>query len=174
MRLDVFFIQKDAYRIEDRVVCRMESDNHWHRGKIIEVKKTNADSSDALIYLVTFNFYRKDKNRWANANELLDDAICGDPRNETIGYGILFLDRRSYYGFGTMKAAQIRRLIIVRQCSTCQKFFRFIEVHEKQEHGLGKRNNGRKVKFIDIPQIQMIPNLNGAESEFSKLKSNEK
>lgn len=132
----------------------MESDNNWHRGKIIDVKKISGDSSNVSKYLVTFNFYREDKNRWACANELLDDAICGDPRHETIGYGLIFLDRRSYYGFGEMKPSQIKRLIIVRPCSICQKFYRFIEEHEKKE----KR---RKVQFNDTPQIRIIPNLDG-------------
>lgn len=148
-----FYLKIDSY--ENRVVCRMESDNNWHRGKIIGVKKSEA----VLNYLVTFNYYRNEKNRWANANELLDDAICGDPWNETFGYGIIFLDRRSYYEFGEMTAAQIKRLIIVRPCAICQKFFRFIDAHEKQVHGLRKKETGRLVTFNDIPQVRIIPNL---------------
>lgn len=134
----------------------MKSDNNWHRGNIIDIDKINGDSPDALKYLITFNFHRDDKNRWAYANELLDDAIFGDPKSVTIGYGIIFLDRRSHYGFGKMKAAQTRRLIIVRQCTICQKFFRFIDVHEKRVHGFGKMKKGRKVTFNDVPQIQII------------------
>lgn len=153
----MFLISKKAsYEIEDRVVCRMEFDNNWHRGKIIDVERTDAGST----YLVTFNFYRDDKNRWANANELLDDAICGDPRYETIGFGIIFLDRRSYYGFGEMTSAEIKRLVIVRQCTICQKFFRFVDVHEKQEHGLKKKENAHQVKFNDFVQVRTIPNQN--------------
>lgn len=142
--------------VEDRVVCRMESDGNWHRGKVIAIRKPYAGPE----YLITFNFHRIEKNRWANANELLDDAICGDPRNETIGYGIIFLDRESYYGFGEMTTAQIKRLIIVRQCKICRKFFRFIDVHEKKAHGLRKKETDRKVIFNDLPEIHVIPNLN--------------
>lgn len=141
----------------------MESDNNWHRGKIIDVERTAAGSA----YLITFNFHRDDKNRWANANELLDDdAICGDPRNKTIGYGIVFLDRRSYYGFGKMRSAEIKRLIIVRQCTICKKFFRFIDAHEKQEHGLKKKQKAHQVKFNEVIQVRMIPNLCEDISEF--------
>lgn len=154
------FPTKATYAVEDRVVCRMESNNNWHRGRIIDIDMTNGCSPNVHKYLITFNFHRHDKNRWAFADELLDDVICGDPRSETIGYGIIFMDRRSYFGFGKMKSAQIKRLIIMRQCKCCQKFFRFIEVHEKQQHGLRKRKIGRKVKFNVVPQIHMIPNSN--------------
>lgn len=143
------------YEIEDHVVCRMGFDNNWHRGKIVDVARTDAGST----YLITFNCYQDDKNRWANATELLDDAICGDPRNETVGHGIIFLDRQSYYGFGEMASAQIKCLIIVRQCTICQKFFRFVDVHEKQEHGLKKTRNALQVKFNDCTQVRIIPNL---------------
>lgn len=153
---NVFIFRKEAsYEKDDRVVCRMELDNHWHRGKIINVERTDAGSA----YLVTFDFHRDDKNRWANANELLDDAICGDTRNGTIGYGIIFLDRRSYRGFGEMKSAEMKRLIIVRQCTICQQFFRFVDTHEKQKHGLKKREKAQKVRFSDTIQVRMIPNF---------------
>lgn len=149
------FRKKASFEIEDRVVCRMESDNNWHRGKIMDVERTDAGSA----YIVTFNFYRDDKNRWANANELLDDAICDDPRNETFGFGFVFLDRRSYYGFGNMKSADIKRLIIVRQCTVCQKFFRFVDTHEKRKHGLKKKEKAQQVSFDDTTQVQMLPDL---------------
>lgn len=139
----------------------MESDSNWHRGKIIDIDKTDGDSSDALKYLITFNFHRDNKNQLAHANELLDDAICGDPKSETVGYGIVFLDRRSYYSFGKMTTAQIKRLIIVRQCTICQKFYRFIDAHEKQAHGIGQMNKGRKVQFNDVPQIRVIADNDG-------------
>lgn len=156
----VYFYTKAAYLVGDHVVCRMESDSNWHRGKIIEIDRTNGSSPDAFKYFITFNFHREDKNHWANANELVDDAICGDPKTMTIGYGIIFSDRRSHYGFGKMKAPQIRRLIIMRQCTICQKFFRFIDVHEKREHGFGQTKRGRNVTFNDVLQIKTISDEN--------------
>lgn len=139
----------------------MESDNNWHRGKIIDIDKTDGDSPDNLKYLITFNFYPANDDRWAFANELLDDTICGDQISETIGYGIIFLDRRSFYNFGEMKSAQIKRLIVVRQCMLCQKFFRFIDAHEKREHGLGQRKKRRNVEFNDAPQIRVTDENDG-------------
>lgn len=156
-----FFKPKASYTVGNRVVCRMESDNNWHRGRIIDINKDSADSKlDAIRYLVTFNFQRDDKNRWVHADELLDDVLCGDSMRETKGYGIIFLDRQSYYRFGKMKSADIRSLIIMRQCKICQKMFRFIEAHEK-ECGFGKRKKGLKVKFNEVIQIRTIPNLDG-------------
>ena len=118
----------------------MESSNHWHRGRIIGIDECIDDASDTLQYLVAFNFYSNDRNQWVFANELLDDAICGDPRNETIGYGILFLDRKSYFGFGQMESAQLKRLIIMRHCKICRRFFRFIEATLIFLSGVGKKS----------------------------------
>lgn len=134
----------------------MQADSKWwHRGKILKIRNIK---SSPLRYLVKFNFYQDDKNRWVDAHELLDDGICGDPISQTKGYGIILLDRRSYYPFGNMAPAQIKRLIIMRHCKDCQKFFRFIEVHEK-EHGVGKCKKNLRVKFDEILKIQLIPKL---------------
>lgn len=119
-----------------------------------EIIKIDA-SSDPLRYLVKFNFYKDDRNFWAVANELLDDVLCGDRKRDTLGYGIIFLDRHSVYAFGSMESAKIKRLIIMRQCKKCQKFFRFIQLHERKEHELGKKKNELKVKFNDTPQIHI-------------------